>query len=91
MQSGTRTVEVSSVVPIDAAQDMAALSQVMGDTLERLRHAIDGRTLVRAAGARMRVVCDVGGAPRSVPWRYGLPLPDGAAMLVCVADAVIRT
>lgn len=90
MRPGTRTVEVSTVVPLEAAQDMTALSQVIGATLERLQREIGGRTLVRAAGARMRVTRFGEHGTYSAPWRYGLPLPEDAAMLVCVADAEIE-
>lgn len=83
---------MSIAVPLDGARDKTLLAQVMGRTLDHLRREIGGRPLVSAARARLRVVrLDTSGRGHTVPWRYGLPLPEGAVMLVCVADAVIRT
>lgn len=78
-------------MPLRTAQDVTALSQVMRDTLDTLRRAVGDRSLESAARAHWRAVCSGQGGSHIVPWRYGRPLPDGAVMLVCVADAVIRT
>jgi len=83
-------VESSTLVPLRDADDPATLAAVYGSTMDRLRREIAGRPLIAAVGARLRVVvADRHGPPRARPWRYGLPVPGGTIMLVCVADAVV--